>query len=112
MEETDPSPVYQCRKAFRLNMAVNWSETRLNRSWIAVELPMNVTDILSPRGAMSQWAVWTLFGTGHPPTRQPRLRVRVKGMGDRLHSTKNVEFRFWTESMFSSTSFIETFPRK
>src|SRR5687767_10579818 len=29
-----PSPVYQCKKALRLNMAVNWSPTRLNSSWI------------------------------------------------------------------------------
>uniref|UniRef100_A0A1I8I891 EF-hand domain-containing protein n=1 Tax=Macrostomum lignano TaxID=282301 RepID=A0A1I8I891_9PLAT len=33
-----PSPVYQ--KALRLNMAVNCSDTRLNSSWMAVELPM------------------------------------------------------------------------
>ncbi len=28
-----PSPVYQCKKAFRLNMAVNCSEIRLKSSW-------------------------------------------------------------------------------
>ena len=38
-----PSPVYQCKKAFLLNIAVNYSATRLNISWIAVELPMKVT---------------------------------------------------------------------
>jgi len=32
-------PVYQCRKAFLLNMAVNCSDTLLNISWMAVELP-------------------------------------------------------------------------
>merc|ERR1719507_218082 len=57
-----PSPVYQWRKAFRRNMAVNCSEIRLNNSWMAVELPMNVADILSPRGGMSQTAVLTLLG--------------------------------------------------
>merc|ERR1711902_351529 len=48
-----PSPVYQWRKAFRRNMAVNCSATRLNISWIAVVFPMNVVDILSPLGGMS-----------------------------------------------------------
>ena len=57
-----PSPVYQCKKALRLNMAVNCSPIRLNSSWIAVLLPTNVDDILSPRGGMSQTAVLTLFG--------------------------------------------------
>ena len=36
-------PVYQWRKAFLLNMAVNCSETRLNISWMAVELPAKMT---------------------------------------------------------------------
>ncbi len=31
--------MYQCRKALRLNIAVNCSDTRLNISWMAVELP-------------------------------------------------------------------------
>ena len=57
-----PSPVYQCKKALRLNMAVNCSPIRLNSSWIAVLLPMNVEDILSPRGGISQTAVLTLLG--------------------------------------------------
>ncbi|KAF3856769.1 hypothetical protein F7725_017492 [Dissostichus mawsoni] len=35
-----PSPVYQWRKALRLNIAVNCSEIRLNSSWMAVLLPM------------------------------------------------------------------------
>jgi hypothetical protein len=43
-----PSPVYQWRKALRRNMAVNCSPTRLNISWIAVELPTKVDDILRP----------------------------------------------------------------
>ena len=34
-----PSPVYQCKKALRRNIAVNCSEIRLNSSWIAVLLP-------------------------------------------------------------------------
>merc|ERR1719245_942424 len=37
-----PSPVYQRRKALRLNMAVKYSATRLNISWIAVVLPIKV----------------------------------------------------------------------
>merc|ERR1711876_69948 len=57
-----PSPVYQWRKALRRNIAVNCSETRLNNSWMAVELPTKVADILSPRGGMSQTAVLTLLG--------------------------------------------------
>lgn len=58
-----PSPVYQCKKALRLNMAVNCSEIRRNNSWIAVEFPIKVPAILSPRGGMSHTAVFTLFGT-------------------------------------------------
>ena len=34
-----PSPVYQWRKALRRNMAVNCSEMRLNKLWMAVEFP-------------------------------------------------------------------------
>ena len=49
---------YQWRKALRLNMAVNCSETRLKSSWMAVELPTKVADIFRPRGGMSQTAVW------------------------------------------------------
>ena len=54
--------MYQCKKALRLNIAVNCSPILLNSSWIAVLLPMNVEDILSPRGGTSQTAVLTLFG--------------------------------------------------
>merc|ERR1712007_170196 len=57
-----PSPVYQWRKAFLLSMEVNCSPTLLNISWIAVELPMKVTDILRPFGGMSQTADLMLFG--------------------------------------------------
>merc|ERR1719181_1204454 len=86
-----PSPVYQWRKAFRRNMAGNCSETRLKSSWMEVELPTKVPDILRPRGGMSQTAVLTLFG---------------------IHSTKYDEFLFWTLSICSSTSFIDMRPRK
>merc|ERR1712187_851099 len=48
-----PSPVYQCKKALRLNMAVKYSATRLNISWMAVELPAKATAILRPFGGMS-----------------------------------------------------------
>merc|ERR1711998_34950 len=79
-----PSPVYQCKKALRRNIAVNCSETRLKSSWMAVELPMKVVAILRPLGGMSHTAVFTLFG---------------------IHSTKYDEFLFWTLSICSSTSF-------
>ena len=73
-----PSPVYQCKKALervhhqqtrlgnnptlRLNIAVNCSEILLKSSWMAVELPMKVADILRPLGGMSHTAVLMLFG--------------------------------------------------
>lgn len=57
-----PSPVYQCKKAFLLNIAVNCSLTRLKRSWMAVVLPMKVPDILRPTGGMSQSDDLTLLG--------------------------------------------------
>uniref|UniRef100_A0A6N2LXD9 Uncharacterized protein n=1 Tax=Salix viminalis TaxID=40686 RepID=A0A6N2LXD9_SALVM len=41
-----PSPVYQCKKAFLLNIAVNCSLTRLNISWMEVEFPMKTVTIL------------------------------------------------------------------
>ncbi|PAV88954.1 hypothetical protein WR25_22764 [Diploscapter pachys] len=63
---------------------VNCSEMRLKSSWMAVELPMNVADILSPLGGMSHTAVFTLFG---------------------IHSTKYDEFLFCTDIIWSSTSF-------
>ncbi len=74
--------MYQCRKAFRRNMAVNCSLTRLNISWMAVELPTNVAAILRPLGGMSQMDDLTLFG---------------------IHSTKYDEFLFCTFSICSST---------
>ena len=83
-------PVYQWRKAFLLNMAVNCSLTRLKSSWMAVELPMKVADIFKPRGGISQTAVLTLFG---------------------IHSTKYEEFLFWMLSICSSTSFMDIRPR-
>ncbi|RNA09826.1 hypothetical protein BpHYR1_047483 [Brachionus plicatilis] len=57
-----PSPVYQCKKAFLLNIAVNCSLIRLNSSCMAVEFPMKVADIFKPLGGMSQTAVLILFG--------------------------------------------------
>ena len=85
-----PSPVYQCKKALRRNIAVNCSLTRLNISWIAVELPMKVVDILSPLGGMSQTEDLMLFG---------------------IHSTKYDEFLFWTFNICSSTSLVDIRPR-
>merc|ERR1711978_24884 len=86
-----PSPVYQCKKALRRNMAVNCSEMRLNSSWMAVELPMKVAAIFRPRGGMSQTAVLTLLG---------------------IHSTKYELFLFWMLSICSSTSFMDMRPLK
>uniref|UniRef100_A0A0P6HI49 Uncharacterized protein n=1 Tax=Daphnia magna TaxID=35525 RepID=A0A0P6HI49_9CRUS len=57
-----PSPVYQWRNAFLLNIEVNCSATRLNISWMAVELPMKVTAIFNPFGGMSQIDDLMLFG--------------------------------------------------
>nr|GMC80763.1 protein TUB21 [Ipomoea batatas]GME20962.1 protein TUB21 [Ipomoea batatas] len=68
-----PSPVYQCKKAFLRNMAVNCSLTLLNISWMDVELPMNVEAIFRPIGGMSHTVDFTLFG---------------------IHSTKYDEFLF------------------
>merc|ERR1712019_291351 len=85
-----PSPVYQCRKAFRRNMAVKYSATRLNISWIAVELPANATAILRPFGGMSQTLALILFG---------------------IHSTKYEEFLFCTLKICSSTSLVDMRPR-
>merc|ERR1719187_1422181 len=85
-----PSPVYQWRKAFLLNIAVNCSEILLKMSWMAVELPMKVAAILSPLGGMSQTAVLMLFG---------------------IHSTKEEKFLFWMFNICSSTSFMDIRPR-
>nr|VDD50843.1 unnamed protein product [Brassica oleracea] len=57
-----PSPVYQCKKAFLLNIAVNCSLTRLNISWIDVEFPMKVEAIFRPVGGISQTVDLTLLG--------------------------------------------------
>merc|ERR550519_2235800 len=85
-----PSPVYQWRKALRRNIAVNCSATRLNMSWMAVVLPMNVVAILRPLGGMSQTEDLMLFG---------------------IHSTKYEEFLFCTFSICSSTSLVDIRPR-
>merc|ERR1711981_1466095 len=85
-----PSPVYQCRNALRRNMAVKYSATRLNISWIAVELPRKVTAIFKPFGGISQMPVLMLFG---------------------IHSTKYDEFLFCTFSICSSTSLADIRPR-
>merc|ERR1740138_266904 len=84
-----PSPVYQCKNALRRNMPVNCSETRLNISWMAVEFPTKVTDILRPFGGISQMEDLMLFG---------------------IHSTKYEEFLFWTFNICSSTSLVDILP--
>merc|ERR1711988_1262709 len=85
-----PSPVYQWRNAFRRNIEVKKSATRLNISWIAVEFPRKATAIFSPFGGMSQTADLMLFG---------------------IHSTKYDEFLFCTFSICSSTSLVDMRPR-
>ena len=57
-----PYPVYQCKKAFLLNIAVNCSATLLNIYWIAVEFPIKVTAIFNPFGGISQIDDLILFG--------------------------------------------------
>nr|GMD85637.1 putative H/ACA ribonucleoprotein complex subunit 1-like protein 1 [Ipomoea batatas] len=84
-----PSPVYQCKKAFRLNMAVNCSLTLLNISWMDVEFPTKVDDIDSPLGGISHTLDFTLFG---------------------IHSTKYEEFLFCTLIICSSTSLVLILP--
>ena len=86
-----PSPVYQWRKALRLNMTVNCSATRFQVSWTAVVLPTNVVAILRPLGGMSQIEAFTLLG---------------------IHSTKYELFLFTTLIICSSTSFELMRPRK
>mmetsp|Transcript_110201 Transcript_110201/g.206573 ORF Transcript_110201/g.206573 Transcript_110201/m.206573 type:complete len:225 (-) Transcript_110201:649-1323(-) len=86
-----PSPVYQCKNALRRNIAVKYSATRLNISWIAVELPAKATAIFNPFGGMSQTLALMLLG---------------------IHSTKYEEFLFWTFSICSSTSLVDMRPRK
>ncbi|PWZ56138.1 hypothetical protein Zm00014a_015688 [Zea mays] len=55
-----PSPVYQCRKALRLNMAVNCSP--FAHPVMEVEFPTKVPDILKPLGGMSHTLDLTLLG--------------------------------------------------
>ena len=84
-----PSPVYQCKKAFLLNIAVNYSATLLNISQIAVELPTKVTAIFNPFGGISQIDDLMLFG---------------------IHSTKYELFLFQTFNIYSSTSLVDILP--
>merc|ERR1711964_579835 len=56
-----PSPVYQCRNALRRNIPVKYSATRLNISWMAVELPKKETAIFNPFGGISQIELLMLF---------------------------------------------------
>src|SRR3990167_1030517 len=84
-----PSAVYQWRKAFRLNMAVNCSEILLNLSLMLVECPRRTLDMGSLGIEMSQMLVLMLFG---------------------IDSTKYELFLFWTLSNCSSASDVEIFP--
>ncbi|CAA6669440.1 unnamed protein product [Spirodela intermedia] len=71
-----PSPVYQCKNAFLLNMAVNCSLTLPNISWIDVELPMKVDAIFSPMGGISP-----LPCGPHPAPSQSARRPRCSALG-------------------------------
>ncbi|XP_034910620.1 uncharacterized protein [Populus alba] len=84
-----PSPVYQCKKALRRNMAVNCSLTLLNISWIDVEFPTKVDAIVRPFGAISHTLDFTLLG---------------------IHSTKYDEFLLCTLIICSSTSLVLILP--
>ncbi|XP_043724437.1 uncharacterized protein LOC122671343 [Telopea speciosissima] len=57
-----PSHVYQCKKAFLWNIAVNCSLTLRNISWINVEFLLKVEAIFKPVGGMSQTMDLTLLG--------------------------------------------------
>merc|ERR1712196_535444 len=71
-----PSPVYQCRNALRRNMAVKYSATRLNVSWIAVEFPKKVTAIFKPLGGISQIPVLVVGNPLHKVGRVLVLHVQ------------------------------------
>ena len=71
--------------ALRRNMAVNCSDTRLNISWMAVELPTKVAANLSPRGGMSQmlrgkkgWAGGGCLGSTVPEKATPHHPVSTR----------------------------------
>ncbi|XP_050382805.1 uncharacterized protein LOC126799607 [Argentina anserina] len=85
-----PSPVYQCKKAFRLNIAVNFSLSLLNISWMEVEFSIKVEAIAKPFGGMSHTLDLTFLG---------------------IHLTKYEEFFFWTLIISSSTSLVLILPR-
>ncbi|OXU22589.1 hypothetical protein TSAR_000624 [Trichomalopsis sarcophagae] len=82
-----PSPVYQCKKAFLLNIAVNCSEIRLNNSWMAVLFPMKVADILRPRGGM--YKPEASCDTGHCE-RYEMVEVTVCGCGELERSEADI----------------------
>lgn len=68
---TRTSPVYQWRKAFLRNMAVNCSLTLLNISWMAVVLPRKVALIFSPFGGISHTCATETNPSGHWERSQP-----------------------------------------
>merc|ERR1719440_1679066 len=72
-------------------MPVKYSATRLNISWMAVELPKKATAIFKPLGGISHTEDLMLLG---------------------IHSTKYEEFLFWTFNICSSTSLVDMRPRK
>jgi tubulin beta len=78
------------RKAFLHWYTGEGMDTRLNISWMQVELPMKVAAILRPLGGMSHTEDLMLFG---------------------IHSTKYEEFLFWTLRSCSSTSLVDMRPR-
>ena len=84
-----PSPVNQCKKAFLLNITVNYQPTLLNNSLTAVVLPTNVLDIFIPLGGISHKAVMMLCG---------------------MKSMKQLEFLAYMFIIYSSTSLVDVLP--
>merc|ERR1712134_94386 len=85
-----PSPLYQWRKALRLERALNCDARRWNMALSAVVLVTKVAEMLASTGGTSMTADLMLLG---------------------IHSTKSSALVAWTFSMFSSVSWVDTWPR-
>merc|ERR1719410_1279707 len=86
-----PSPLYQWRNAFLLYIAPNCVARRWKMPLSAVVLATKVHDCSTSVGGTSTTEVFILLG---------------------IHSTKSSELALWRFSMFSSTSWVDIFPRK
>merc|ERR1719510_2687698 len=85
-----PSPLYQWRKAFRLYMAPNWVANRWKMPLSAVVFATKVQLCWASLGGILTTEVLMLLG---------------------IHSTKSSPLELWRFSMFSSTSWVDIFPR-